>query len=161
MPRHKPAPGHPVKQRQYGNKCFGCGPDNETGLKLKFALDEERQRFVCRFRLHGRFLGPPAHAHGGIIATILDEAMSKLNKLHGVVCLTNTMEITYLKPVPLSKPLVAEGWEQRVRGREHYRSAEIRSPEGEVLAKSTGKFIAIDPHRMFAKFLKKKHSDAT
>jgi uncharacterized protein (TIGR00369 family) len=161
MPRHKAVPGHQVKQRQFGNKCFGCGPQNDTGLKLKFVLDEPRQRFVGRFRLQGRFVGPPAHAHGGIIATILDEAMSKLNKLHNVVCLTATMEVAYLKPVPLSKPLIAEGWEQRVRGREHYRCAEIRNPEGEVLATSKGRFIEIDPHRMFAKRLKKKHSDAT
>ena len=87
--------------------------------------------------------------------------MGKVNKLHNVVCLTSTMDVTYLKPVPLHKPLVVEGWEQRVRGREHYRSAEIRNPEGEVLATSKGKFIEIDPHRMFAKYLKKKHSDAT
>jgi acyl-coenzyme A thioesterase PaaI-like protein len=109
----------------------------------------------------GRFVGPPAHAHGGIIATILDEAMGKVNKLHNIVCVTSTMEVKYLKPVPLFKPLVVEGWEQRVRGREHYRGAEIRNAEGEVLATSTGKFIEIDPHRMFAKYLKKKHSDAT
>ena len=161
MPRHKAVPGHHVQKRQFGNKCFGCGPENELGLRLKFVLDEERQRFVCKFRLKGQFVGPPEHAHGGIIATILDEAMGKVNKLHNVVCLTSTMEVTYLKPVPLHKPLVTEGWEQRVRGREHYRSAEIRNKEGEVLAVSKGKFIEIDPHRMFAKYLKKKHSDAT
>jgi acyl-coenzyme A thioesterase PaaI-like protein len=161
MPRHKPVHGHPVKQRVYGNKCFGCGPQNEDGLRLKFVLDEERQRFICRFRLQGRFVGPPAHAHGGIIATILDEAMGKVSKLHNLIALTHTMEITYLKPVPLFKPLITEGWEERVHGREHYRAAEIRNAEGEVLAKSTGKFIKIDPDRMFAKFLKKKHSDAT
>jgi len=106
-------------------------------------------------------VGPPAHAHGGIIATILDEAMGKVNKLHNLVALTSMMQITYLKPVPLFKPLIVEGWEQRVRGREHYRAAEIRSSDGEVLASSKGKFIEIDPHRMFAKYLKKKHSDAT
>ena len=161
MPRHKAVPGHHVKQRQFGNKCFGCGPENPIGLKLRFVLDEARQRFVCRFRLQGRFVGPPAHAHGGIIATILDEAMGKVNKLHNIVCLTSTMEVTYLKPVPLFRPLIVEGWERRVRGREHYRGAEIRSPEGEVLAASTGKFIEIDPHRMFARFLKQKRSDAT
>jgi acyl-coenzyme A thioesterase PaaI-like protein len=161
MPRHKAVPGHHVQKRQFGNKCFGCGPQNEIGLRLKFVLDEERQRFVCRFRLKGNFVGPPAHAHGGIIATILDEAMGKVNKLHNIVCLTSTMDVTYLKPVPLFKPLVVEGWEQRVRGREHYRSAEIRNSEGEVLATSKGKFIEIDPQRMFAKYLKKKHSDAT
>jgi hypothetical protein len=48
-----------------------------------------------------------------------------------------------------------------VRGREHNRVAEIRNSKGEVLAQSTGVFIEIDPHRMFAKFLEKKHSDAT
>ncbi len=153
MPRHKAVHGHQVKQRVYGNKCFGCGPQNATGLKLKFVLDEARERFVCRFRLQGRFVGPPAHAHGGIIATILDEAMGKVSKLHNLIALTSTMEITYLKPVPLLKPLVVEGWEHRVCGREHYRAAEIRNREGEVLATSKGKFIEIDPHRMFAKFL--------
>jgi acyl-coenzyme A thioesterase PaaI-like protein len=161
MAPHKAVPGHHHKKRQFGNKCFGCGPQNETGLRLKFVLDEQRQRFVCRFRLQGRFVGPPAHAHGGIIATILDEAMGKVNKLHNLVCLTKSMEVSYEKPVPLSKPLITEGWEERVRGREHYRAAEIRNREGEVLARSKGKFIEIDPHRMFAKYLKKKHSDAT
>jgi uncharacterized protein (TIGR00369 family) len=161
MPRHKAVPGHTIAQKVYGNKCFGCGPQNEVGLRLRFVLDEERQRFVCRFRLNNRFVGPPAHAHGGIIATILDEAMGKVSKLHNLVALTSSMEITYLKPVPLNKPLVTEGWEVRVRGREHYRAAEIRNPEGQVLAISKGKFIEIDPHRVFAKFLKKKHSDAT
>jgi len=161
MPGHKAVPGHHHKKAQFGNKCFGCGPQNETGLRLKFVLDEQRQRFVCRFRLQGRFVGPPAHAHGGIIATILDEAMGKVNKLHNLVCLTKSMEVTYEKPVPLSKPLLVEGWEERVRGREHYRAAEIRNRDGELLANGKGKFIEIDPHRMFAKYLKKKHSDAT
>jgi acyl-CoA thioesterase FadM len=87
--------------------------------------------------------------------------MGKVNKLHNVTALTAKMEVNYLKPVPLSKPLMVEGWEVRVSGREHIHAAEIRNLEGQVLAASTGKFIEIDPHRVFAKFLKKKHSDAT
>jgi uncharacterized protein (TIGR00369 family) len=161
MPRHQRVHGHTEKQVQISNHCFGCGPGNEAGLRLKFVLDDERQRFICRFRLQGRFVGPPGHAHGGIIATILDEAMGKVNKLHNVTALTAKMEVNYLKPVPLSKTLIVEGWEVRVSGREHIHAAEIRNLEGQVLAASTGKFIEIDPHRVFAKFLKKKHSDAT
>jgi hypothetical protein len=42
-----------------------------------------------------------------------------------------------------------------VRGRSHYNVAEIRNESGEVLARSTGKFIAIDPEKMFAKHLGK------
>lgn len=161
MPRHKPVPGHQVQQRTYGNHCFGCGPENETGLQLKFRLNEEAQRFICRFKLPARFEGPPSHAHGGVIATILDEAMGKVSKLRNIIAVTGEMKVNYLKPVPLYKTLITEGWEIRRRGREHYRAAEIRNLKGEVLATSTAKFIEIDPHRMFAKFLKKKHSDAT
>jgi uncharacterized protein (TIGR00369 family) len=161
MPRHKPVPGHEVQQRTYGNHCFGCGPENETGLQLKFKLNEETERFVCKFKLPARFEGPPSHAHGGIIATILDEAMGKVSKLRNIIAVTGQMSITYIRPVPLGKPLITEGWEVSVRGREHNRVAEIRNTKGEVLAQSTGVFIEIDPHRMFAKFLKQKHSDAT
>ena len=161
MPQHKPVHGHHVKQRQFGNNCFGCGPENDTGLQLKFLLDEERKRFTCHFQLPERFVGPPAHAHGGIIATILDEAMGKVNKLHNIVCLTSTMDVSYHQPVPLFKPLMAEGWEDRVIGRIHYRAAEIRNPDGEVLASSKGKFVEIDPDRKFGKFLKNEGNDAT
>ncbi len=161
MPRHKAVPGHQVRQTIIGNECFGCGPNNEAGLRLKFVFDAEAQRFVCRFRLDKRFTGPPAHAHGGIIATILDEGMGKVSKHRGIVALTSSMTVDYLKPVPLNQALIVEGWEGRVRGREHTRMAEIRNRQGEVLARSKGKFIEIDPHRMFAKYLKKKHSDAT
>ena len=96
MPRHERIPGHEVKKQQFTNHCFGCGPANEAGLRLKFVLDKKRERFLCRFRLQRRFVGPPAHAHGGIIATILDEAMGKVNKLHNLVALTSQMEITCL-----------------------------------------------------------------
>jgi uncharacterized protein (TIGR00369 family) len=161
MSRHKAVHGHHVRHPQIGNECFGCGPDNEAGLRLKFVFNEAEKRFVCRFRLDKRFTGPPGHSHGGIIATILDEAMGKVSKLGGIVALTSSMTVEYLKPVPLNKPLVVEGWEGQVRGREHTRLAEIRNRQGEVLARSKGKFIEIDPHRMFAKYLKKKRSDAT
>ena len=100
-----------------------------------------------------------AMLHGGIIATILDEAMGKVNKLRDVIALTGRMEVDYLLPVPLATPLTVEGWE--VRDSQHIHQAAIRNAVGEVLAESKGTFIEIDPHRMFAKFLKKEHSDAT
>lgn len=139
------------------NYCFGCGPDNPEGMRLKFFLDEKRQRCVGRFRLARRYLGPPGHAHGGIIATILDEAMGKVNKLRHVVAMTRSMEVEYLKPVPLHQPITVEAYELRVRGRKHTNVAELRDRRGQLLARSTGLFIAIDPVKMFARHLKGKH----
>ena len=134
------------------NYCFVCGQDNPDGMRLKFILDEERQTFVCRFRLSKRYTGPPGHCHGGIIATILDDAMGKVNKLHQVVALTREMTVEYLKPVPLHKPLRVEGREIQKKGRTHVNAAEILNDKDEVLARSRGIFIAIDPAKMFAKF---------
>ncbi len=136
------------------NHCFGCGPDNPQGLRLKFHLDQEGKRFIARFRLARRFTGPPGHAHGGIIATILDEAMGKVNKLRSVVAMTRKMQVEYLKPVPLYRSLTAVAWGVRVHGRQHVNAAEIRNESDVVLARSTGVFVAIDPHRMFARYLR-------
>jgi uncharacterized protein (TIGR00369 family) len=162
--KHSSAAGHDTKHVSVArNRCFGCGPDNPDGMRLKFALDEQRKSFVCHFRLSGRYVGPPGHAHGGVIATILDEAMGKANKLKHVIALTREMMVEYLRPVPLGKRLVVEGRNRTVRGRTYTNVAEIKTEEGEVLARSRGKFVAIDPEKMFAKYLPKsmkKHAGA-
>jgi uncharacterized protein (TIGR00369 family) len=156
MPRKPQIHGHdtPFVKLQK-NYCFVCGPNNPQGMRLKFTLDEKRQTFVCRFRLSKRYTGPPGHCHGGIIATILDDAMGKVNKLRHVIALTKEMTVEYLKPVPLHQPLRAEGREQSVHGRQHINVAEILNDKGEVLARSRGTFIAIDPEKMFAKFVER------
>src|ERR1044072_7933350 len=64
---------HPSLRKNF---CFGCGKDNPEGMRLRFHHDKESNRFVALSRLPRRFTGPPRHAHGGVIAAILDEAMS-------------------------------------------------------------------------------------
>ena len=155
MTRKPRVGGHEIKNLHIPvNHCFACGQDNADGMHLKFRLDEARLRSYCNFRLSKKYQGPPGHAHGGIIATILDEAMGKVNKLRSVIALTKQMEIEYLKPVPLETPLLAEGHEKSVRGRKHINVAEIRNRKNEVLARGRGLFIAIDPIKMFAKHVK-------
>jgi uncharacterized protein (TIGR00369 family) len=135
----------PVKK----NYCFACGKDNPDGMRLKFAFDRERKHFVCRFRLDKRYTGPPGYCHGGIIATILDDAMSKLSKLRDVVAATSRMTVEYLRPVPLHKPLRVESRELGKRGRRLTRVAEIVGEKGTVLARSRGIFVIINPERAF------------
>ena len=154
MARKKTGAGHGTHYVQLQkNYCFACGKNNPDGMFLRFTYDKERDCFVCRFRLGKRYTGPPGHCHGGIIATILDEAMGKVNKLRQVVALTSEITVNYLKPVPLNKPLRVESHEEKVTGRRHINVAEILNHKGEVLARGRGLFIAIDPHKMFAKFV--------
>jgi uncharacterized protein (TIGR00369 family) len=156
MPRKSTAQDHNTRYAQLQkNYCFVCGMNNPHGMRLKFTLDDKRQTFVSRFRLSKRYTGPPGHTHGGIIASILDDAMGKVNKLHHVVALTKEMTVEYLKPVPLSTPLRVEGKGISIEGRKHINMAEILNEKDEVLARSKGLFIAVDPERMFAKYGKK------
>jgi uncharacterized protein (TIGR00369 family) len=140
--------------------CFGCGPANPKGLQLRFAQGPGGKSYVCEFELGDSFVGPPGHAHGGIIAAVLDEAMGKANKLKGKVALTRRMEVQYQRPVPLGRPLVVEGWVTRMRGRALYNRAELRSAKGEILARSRGTFLVINAEKMFARELEREKRDA-
>jgi uncharacterized protein (TIGR00369 family) len=126
--------------------CFGCGQDNHAGLRLKFFVDEAG-RVLCRLHLAAQFQGPPGHAHGGIIATLLDEAMSKANRHRNIVAMTRHISVDYLRPVPLATDLVLEGWSETdvksATGRKHRCSAELRDASGSVLASATGIFIQV------------------
>ena len=153
MAPNKSARGHNTQYvRLQKNYCFACGKNNPDGMGLRFTYDEERNRFVSRFRLGKRYTGPPGHCHGGIIATILDEAMGKVNKLRNVIAMTAEIKVNYLQPVPLNEPLRVESREVKVKGRQHVNAAEILNQKGEVLARGKGLFIAIDAQKMFAKF---------
>jgi uncharacterized protein (TIGR00369 family) len=155
MPKKPHGRGHGLRNVPLlKNQCFACGPDNAAGMHLKFTYDKKRKRFVCRFRLDERYTGPPGHCHGGIIATILDEAMGKVNKLRQVIALTAQMTVEYLRPVPLNKPLRVESRKVSSIRRKHVNMGEILNQKGEVLARGQALFISVDAERMFAKFVK-------
>jgi uncharacterized protein (TIGR00369 family) len=138
------------------NRCFGCGPANEHGLKLRFTLDYEAGTSTAKVRLPRRYEGPPGHIHGGIIATLLDEAMGKVNRIHDVIAMTRNMEIDYLRPSPLGQPLTITGRFVRRDGRKVFMEGEIRNAAGDLLVRGKALFIAIDPIALFAKHSKKR-----
>jgi uncharacterized protein (TIGR00369 family) len=126
--------------------CFGCGQQNRTGLRLHFFVDDSGN-IVCHIRLARRFAGPPGHAHGGIIATLLDEAMSKANRADGVVAMTRQMEVDYLRTVPLGVPLTLTARHTSASGRRHHCEAQLADASGHVLATARAVFVAVDPAR--------------
>jgi acyl-coenzyme A thioesterase PaaI-like protein len=57
-----------------GYNCFGCSPRNDIGLKLKFKYDEETDEVFTFIRPRAEYCGYPGVLHGGIQASMLDEA---------------------------------------------------------------------------------------
>src|SRR3984885_1076792 len=126
------------------NHCFGCGAANRTGLRLKFLVDEQ-QHVISRFKVPRRFEGPPGYVHGGVIATLLDEAMSKANRQRGSVAMTRQMEVEYLRPVPLNTPIRITAQHRSAAGRKHHCEAETASEDGIILARGRALLIAMAP----------------
>ncbi|MGC2619344.1 MAG: PaaI family thioesterase [Acidobacteriaceae bacterium] len=125
------------------NHCFGCGLSNPSGMRLRFFVDEAGN-IVCHTRLARRFAGPPGHAHGGIIATLLDEAMSKANRARNILAMTRHLEIDYLRPVPLAVLLTLTARHRESHGRRHFIEAQIADASGQILATGKAVFIAVN-----------------
>ena len=129
---------------QATNHCFGCGAANSAGMKLAFVLDSNIRRTRGCFVLGSNYAGGGGFAHGGIIAVVLDEAMGKLSKLTEERAVTAEMTIEYRKPVPVDQPVVVEGWQEEEKGRNRFRVAEIRDPQGNLLARGKGRFVVVN-----------------
>lgn len=126
------------------NKCFGCGGDNDGGMKLTFEQDNVNRRIVGQFVLGERYQGGAGFAHGGVIALLLDEAMGKVCRFREVRAVTAELTVEYLKPVGVNKEIVVEGHEMEMKGRNLFLAGEIRDAEGQVLARGKGRFVVID-----------------
>jgi uncharacterized protein (TIGR00369 family) len=125
------------------NHCFGCGSANSVGLKLEFSKSEDA--VVSNAVISNEYEGPPGYVHGGIIATILDEAMSKANRARGVTAMTRQMEVEYLRPVPSGSSIRIQGKVTRSHGRKHWAEATIQNSDGVILAQATALFITVLP----------------
>ena len=128
--------------------CFGCGPGNPEGLHLEFridAADPEAITAVAPVLLGREHEGPPGHIHGGIIATLMDEAMSKLNRPLGLLAMTRNMNVDYLRPAPLGLALTIVARHERREGRKLFHMAELLHPDGTILARGHGLFLVIEP----------------
>ncbi len=134
------------KQRVKRNFCYICGPDNPQGMRLKFSIDSHDSKDpVVRgtFSLAYRYQGPPAAAHGGVIAALVDEAMGKLNRIEGMVGVTAEMTVEYLRPVPLGHKIVVEARPSEHRGRNYWRECTIHDSKGKLLVRGRGRFVKV------------------
>ncbi|WP_213803294.1 PaaI family thioesterase [Granulicella sp. dw_53] len=141
-------PDHTIDER--AGHCFGCGPANPQGLHLDFIIDAKACTATAQVQLTRLHEGPPGYIHGGIVATLLDEAMSKLNRPLRVLAMTRHMEVDYLRPAPLHQPLLLVATHlsrpqtpKGSPGRKLFHQAELLLPDGIVLARGKGLFIAL------------------
>jgi uncharacterized protein (TIGR00369 family) len=75
--------------------------------------------------------------HGGILSTLLDEAMAKLSYELGYDAVTASLEVRFKKPAPILEPLNIIGEITEVNQRLVRAQAKITKDDGTVLATGT------------------------
>jgi len=78
--------------------CFACGPNKDGGLRLAFQ-EKEDGSVVGYFAADPKFEGYSGMVHGGIIATLLDSAMTHCLMKKGLFTLTGRLSIRYSFPI--------------------------------------------------------------
>jgi uncharacterized protein (TIGR00369 family) len=128
------------------HRCFVCGTLNEHGMHL--VMHVEADRSWVELELEPRFQGWEGLAHGGIVATILDEAMAWSLATREAWGVTARMQVQFKRPVEVGTPLRAEGRVTRQRRRIVETEATlVDRRDGTVLATASGTYLAADPGR--------------
>lgn len=122
------------------NWCFACGKDNPIGMKLEFSFTGDEYSAV--------FLPQKEHQsydnkmHGGLIATLLDEAMGDyVNKVTGQQAVTARMEVRYRESVPVGKQVRVVSRLVKKKGRLYDMKGELFLSDGTLAAEATGRIL--------------------
>jgi len=129
-----------MKFETYGN-CFVCGEKNSGGLRLCFEIDPERKTLKTTFVASPTYQGWDGIVHGGIISTLLDEAMAKLVYELGYQAVTASLEVRFKNPAPILEPLFVYGEIMEVSKRLIRAKAHIAKENGTVLATGISTFL--------------------
>jgi uncharacterized protein (TIGR00369 family) len=119
--------------------CFACAPDHPHGLHLKFENGEDGSASAA-WRPTEHWQGYPGVIHGGIVSTVLDEAMAKAVAVAGVAW-TGELRVRYKRPVAPGEDLRVRGWIVE-RGKRLMRAeAALIAPDGSECAHAWSVFL--------------------
>ena len=121
--------------------CFACGPENRRGLRLRFQTAPGEAS--ATWMPESDFEGFRGIVHGGIVSTVLDEAMSKAVAASGTQALTAELTIRFREHVAVGASYQVTGRIIQRRRRLIEAEAAITAPDGTQCAHARGRFLAL------------------
>ncbi|MFD8816757.1 PaaI family thioesterase [Streptomyces sp. NPDC059627] len=142
--RHPDAPAPGELLGAHYEHCFGCGHEQSHGLHLE-ARAGEGVSLTAEFTVRPAHQGAPGLAHGGVLATALDETLGSLNWLLRKIAVTGRLETDFVRPVPVGTTLHLAAEVVAVAGRKIYSTATGRmdGPAGPVAVRADALFIEV------------------
>lgn len=126
--------------------CFVCGFSNSSGLKI--AVKDTIENHTCSFTFTPgpTYQGYSGIVHGGILSTLLDEAMAHAimgNESNKAIVVTANIKIRFLKPAPIGFPMKVAATKTGERKNLFFAKASAMLTDGTVLAEAEGRFVGI------------------
>lgn len=121
--------------------CFVCGPKNPIGLKLKFHFNGKsiKTQFTPK-KEHQGYLNI---VHGGIISTLLDEAMVKLALAMNIPAVTASIEVRLRRALNVGETINVEAEILKNTKKTLETYAKATTKNNIVIADARGKLIKV------------------
>lgn len=133
----------PRLQLPYSRGCLVCGRDNPIGLQLTGFIDDVTGAVSTTFVPTAHHIGFHGVIHGGILATVLDEAMVWAATWAGKrFCLAAEMNVRFRSPARVGATLTVEAKLDYARTRLVTTTGLIRDGDT-LIAEATGKYIPL------------------
>lgn len=136
--------------------CLACGRHNPAGLRLSLFVETESAEVHTSFIPRAEHIGFDGILHGGVLATVLDEAMvwaaiwtSKK------ACVAGELNVRFRKSAVVGEELVCLARVTVSRSRLIETTGELTTADGQPIASGSGKYVPLvgDPTVAFFKTL--------
>lgn len=118
--------------------CLVCGGDRADGLALRFEQQADGS-IAADFDCGPTFQGYPDRLHGGVVAMLLDAAMTHCLFAQNVAGLTAKLSIRYHRAVMLGVPVIVRARVSDAKSPLYYLESEVVQ-DGNICAAAKGTF---------------------
>jgi len=126
-------------RRQAHSRCLVCGSSNGQNLHMKFETTPDggvQALFDCSQNLEGY----ADMVHGGVVALLLDSAMTNCMFAHGIPAVTAKLTVRFRDPVTANTTATVRAWIERSSSMLYVLNAELVQDE-QVKAAAVGRFM--------------------
>ncbi|MBA3272413.1 MAG: hypothetical protein H0T11_00875 [Chthoniobacterales bacterium] len=144
--------------------CLVCGRDNPHGLKMSLFVDSDTGVVTTEFIPRAEHIGFEGVIHGGVLATVLDEAMVWAATWSGRrFCFCGELMLRFKKPLSVGERVLVESRVEFSRPKLIQTMGTMRSPSGGIIAAGEGKYVPMEldqSERMMRTFVQSESTAA-
>lgn len=126
--------------------CVVCGRDNPHGLQLSLSVDSETGNVSTQFLTRPQHIGFEGIIHGGMLATVLDEAMVWAATWSGRrFCVCGELNTRFRRSAPVGAKLIVTAKVEAARSRLIETVGAVHDDAGVLYTTATGKYVPVTP----------------